>query len=42
MAPAERVADVAARWGFWHPSPFSVDYRTMSGERPSETVRRER
>ncbi len=40
--PDERVADVAARWGFWHPSQFSADYRTMFGERPSETVRRER
>lgn len=40
--PEERVADVAARWGFWHPSQFAADYRTMFGERPSETVRRER
>jgi AraC family ethanolamine operon transcriptional activator len=38
----ERVADVAARWGFWHPSQFATDYRRMFGERPSETVRRER
>lgn len=40
--PDERVADVAARWGFWHPSQFSADYRRMFGERPSETARRER
>jgi AraC family ethanolamine operon transcriptional activator len=38
----ERVADVAARWGFWHPSQFAADYRTMFGERPSETARREK
>lgn len=38
----ERVADVAARWGFWHPSQFATDYRRMFGERPSETPRRER
>lgn len=37
--PEERVADVAARWGFWHPSQFAADYRMMFGERPSETVR---
>ena len=41
-APDDRVADVAARWGFWHPSQFAADYRTMFGERPSETARRER
>jgi AraC family transcriptional regulator, ethanolamine operon transcriptional activator len=40
--PDERVGDVAARWGFWHPSQFAADYRTMFGERPSETPRRER
>lgn len=40
--PDDRVADVAARWGFWHPSQFAADYRTMFGERPSETMRRDR
>lgn len=34
------VQDVAARWGFWHLSHFSSDYRTMFGELPSETLRK--
>lgn len=36
---SERVGDVAARWGFWHLSQFSADYRRMFGELPSETRR---
>lgn len=34
------VQDIAARWGFWHLSHFSSDYRTMFGELPSETLRK--
>lgn len=34
-----RIGDVAARWGFWHLSQFSADYRRMFGELPSETLR---
>ena len=34
------VQDVAIRWGFWHLSRFSSDYRTMFGESPSQTLRR--
>ncbi|WP_418648011.1 helix-turn-helix domain-containing protein [Thauera butanivorans] len=34
------VADIAARWGFWHLSHFSADYKAMFGELPSETLRR--
>jgi AraC family ethanolamine operon transcriptional activator len=37
--PGARIGDVAARWGFWHLSQFSADYRRMFGELPSETVR---
>lgn len=37
---ATTVADVAARWGFWHLSHFATDYREMFGELPSETLRR--
>jgi AraC family ethanolamine operon transcriptional activator len=37
---AHGVQDVAARWGFWHLSRFSSDYRTMFGESPSQTLRR--
>jgi AraC family ethanolamine operon transcriptional activator len=35
----ESVADVAARWGFWHLSHFAADYKAMFGELPSETLR---
>jgi AraC family ethanolamine operon transcriptional activator len=34
------VLDVAARWGFWHPSHFSADYKRMFSELPSQTLRR--
>jgi AraC family transcriptional regulator, ethanolamine operon transcriptional activator len=33
----QSIADVAARWGFWHPSQFALDYCRLFGERPSET-----
>jgi AraC family transcriptional regulator, ethanolamine operon transcriptional activator len=36
------VQDVAARWGFWHPSEFSADYKRQFAELPSETLRRAR
>ncbi|MBK7615207.1 MAG: helix-turn-helix domain-containing protein [Burkholderiales bacterium] len=36
------VLDVAARWGFWHFSHFSADYKRLFGELPSETLRRQR
>ncbi|UZE20531.1 helix-turn-helix domain-containing protein [Pseudomonas sp. B21-054] len=34
------VQEVAARWGFWHLSRFSSDYRILFGESPSQTLRR--
>lgn len=34
------VQDVAARWGFWHLSRFSGEYRQLFGELPSQTLRR--
>jgi len=34
------VQEMAARWGFWHLSRFSSDYRTLFGETPSQTLRR--
>lgn len=37
---ALQVKDVAARWGFWHWSRFSADYRQMFNELPSETLHR--
>ena len=33
------VADIAARWGFWHMSHFAADYKLMFGELPSQTLR---
>ena len=35
------VGDIAAQWGFWHPSHFREDYRRMFGELPSATRRRQ-
>ena len=35
--PRTPVGDIAARWGFWHPSRFSSDYKSMFGELPSAT-----
>ena len=34
------VQDVIARWGFWHFSRFSAEYKKMFNELPSETLRR--
>ncbi|WP_213955116.1 helix-turn-helix domain-containing protein [Variovorax sp. dw_954] len=33
----DTVGDVAARWGFWHPSRFAAEYRELFGELPSVT-----
>lgn len=32
------IADVAAKWGFWHMSLFSRYYRELFGECPSDTL----
>ncbi|MGY4752069.1 helix-turn-helix domain-containing protein [Pannonibacter sp. Q-1] len=34
----ETIGDIAARWGFWHWSHFSRDYKAQFGELPSETL----
>jgi AraC family ethanolamine operon transcriptional activator len=34
----ELLADIAARWGFFHLSYFAADYRRHFGELPSETA----
>ncbi|HKR87601.1 MAG TPA: helix-turn-helix domain-containing protein [Phenylobacterium sp.] len=39
---ALQVKDVIDRWGFWHPSRFSCEYKQMFSECPSETIRRRR
>lgn len=33
--PQQCIAEVAARWGFEHPSYFSLEYQKLFGERPS-------
>jgi AraC family ethanolamine operon transcriptional activator len=33
------LSTIAARWGFWHASQFTRQYRALFGERPSETLR---
>lgn len=35
-----QVKDVVARWGIWHFSRFSAEYRELFGELPSETLKR--
>ncbi len=40
-SPGLAVQDVAARWGFWHLSQFSRDYRRLFAELPSATLRRQ-
>lgn len=37
---ARTIGDMAARWGFWHLSQLSLDYKRLFGELPSETVKR--
>ncbi len=34
------VQRVASYWGFWHPGQFSVDYKQLFGEKPSDTLKR--
>ena len=37
--PALGVQDIASRWGFWHMSGLSADYKRQFGELPSQTLR---
>jgi len=39
-AEAQRISDVAMRWGFFHPSRFARQYQERFGELPSDTARR--
>jgi len=36
------VTEVATRWGFLHFGRFAGDYQKQFGEKPSETLQRER
>lgn len=38
-SPAESLASLAARHGFWHMGTLAADYRRLFGELPSETRR---
>lgn len=40
--PDLKITDLAARWGFYHPSRFAARYRETYGELPSETILRHR
>jgi AraC-like DNA-binding protein len=35
--PADRVVEIAARWGFDHIGRFAIEYRRRFGEKPSQT-----
>ena len=35
-----KVMSIAQQWGFWSPNHFSVDYKKMFGESPSETLKK--
>jgi AraC-like DNA-binding protein len=37
-----RIAEVAMRWGFNHLGRFSIEYRKLFGEKPSDTLERSR
>lgn len=36
--PRQVISELASRWGFWHASQFTRQYRSLFGERPTETV----
>jgi len=42
LDPDLKITDLAARWGFYHPSRFAARYRETYGELPSETILRHR
>jgi AraC family ethanolamine operon transcriptional activator len=42
LKEVESVTEAATACGFWHFGHFSQDYQTMFGERPSDTLRRQR
>ncbi|WP_240655930.1 helix-turn-helix domain-containing protein [Paraburkholderia phosphatilytica] len=40
LRAGESVTNAATKWGFWHFGSFANDYRTMFGELPSVTAKR--
>jgi len=38
--PDAPVMEIAAHWGFWHPSYFTASYKKLFGELPSATRQR--
>lgn len=39
---SSNINDIAAQWGFWHLSQFTVDYKRLFGELPSQTLKAHR
>lgn len=39
VAQSSSIGDIAAQWGFMHPSSFAKSYYTFFGEYPSETMK---
>jgi len=36
---SSNISEIAAQWGFWHLSQFTVDYKLLFGELPSQTLK---
>jgi AraC family ethanolamine operon transcriptional activator len=38
LSQNETIADIATKWGFWHLSQFTQDYKQLFNELPSVTL----
>ncbi|KAA8998508.1 helix-turn-helix domain-containing protein [Affinibrenneria salicis] len=36
---SDNISEIASQWGFWHLSQFTVDYKRLFGELPSQTLK---
>lgn len=36
---SSNISEIASQWGFWHLSQFTVDYKRLFGELPSQTLK---